>query len=140
MTQLVSRAKKQFVIVKELTSSNITTGAELDITSPATGEITVDDVILKTDSTGLADSGSSAQFEVSTDNDYGQTLVVQENVSSNLGANVTLDISSTTTGQKTVLESGKKLYATASGENCTGSGNIKVYVYCSTADQNAEIY
>ncbi len=140
MAQYVTSAPKQYIIKKTLVSSDITTGAELDITSPAVGQISIDEVILKTDGTGLADSGSSAQFEVSTDNDYGQTLIVQEDVSSNLGANVTLDLSSATTGQKTVLEDGKKVYVTASGEDCTGDGEIEVIVYASVAYPNSEIY
>lgn len=139
MSQLASSVKKQFVVVKTLTSSDITTTAELDITSAATGEITVEDVIVKTDDTGLASSGS-AVLQISTDNDWGGAVIFSDAVA-NLGSNVTLDLDNAgTTGIKTVLEDGKKVYATAKTADFTGDGQVKVYVYCSVAHPNSEIY
>lgn len=126
-----------FVVKKTITSSAITTSAQA-LTSVASGELEIVQVIVKTDSTGLA---GGTNFEILSDNAKGVANILVETVA-NLGANVTKtlmgnsaagdtttsDATPTVTALATVLEAGKKLQFKNTGSVGTGAGKIDVYV------------
>ncbi len=127
---------KKFIIKKVITSSDILTSA-IDLVGSGVGELTVDDIILKTDSTGLA---AGTNIEIETTNANGLADVMVETVA-NLGANKTVNLSAASvTGIKTVIEDGKKLTIKSTVAACTGAGKLYVYLYLSRASANGEIY
>ena len=127
----------KFIIKKEITSSDIKAASSLDLTVPGSGEIKIDDIILKTDGTGLA---GGTNIEITTDNDNGAENVMVETVA-NLGANATVELSgASVSGVKTVLEDGKRLQMNCTGVDCTGAGKVFVYIFCSRATKSAQIY
>ena len=127
-----------FTIKKTITSSDITTSAQA-LTSVANGgELLIEQIIVKTDATGLA---GGTNFVIATDNAKGTVNNFVETVA-NLGANITLVLSGgaiqaetttsdahpTVTSCPTVLEAGKKLTFNNTGSVGTGAGTIDVYV------------
>jgi len=126
-----------FWIKKTVVSSTITFGSAVDITTVSTGgELAVEEVVLKTDATGLA---TGTNFELKSDNTDGAANFVVETVA-NLGANVTVDLSgASVTGVKTVIETGKKLQVQSTVADCTGAGEIDVYVKFSRLTAGATI-
>jgi hypothetical protein len=114
----------RLIVKKTITSSTITTSAQ-DLTSTALGEFLIDNVILKTDSTGLA---GATNFRILSNNSKGLVAICEEAVA-NLGANKTVDIfTASVVKQRTVLESGKKLQFLGTASAGTGAGTIDVYV------------
>lgn len=115
----------EFWVKKEVTSSDIKTAFLLSITDASTGgELALTDVILKTDSTGLA-TGTNIQLK--TTNTHGATLIASEAVAS-LGANATSDTNSMLTFVKTIIETGKRVVMDCTGIDCTGAGIMYVYL------------
>lgn len=113
------------ILKKSITSSTITTAAQ-DLSTTALGEFLVENVILKTDSTGLA---GATNFRVLSNNSLGLAAILEETVA-NLGANKTVDITTASVvKQRTVLESGKKLQYLGTASAGTGAGVIAVYVH-----------
>lgn len=125
-----------FVIKKTITSSGLLTTAQ-DLTTVANrGELEVVQIIVKTDSTGLA---GATNLEILSNNAKGQVNIAVAAVSG-LGASKTKvmvggsDDSTTDdnffeiTGRGTVLEAGKKLQYIGTGSAGTGAGTIDVYV------------
>lgn len=126
---------KEFIIKKTITSSSISNTA-LDLTAQSYGEFQIRNVILKTDSTGLA---TGTNLVVSTTNAKGLANVLVEAIS-NLGANKTVDISSASvTKQPTVLSSGAKVQLSCTGSACTGAGTVDVYLVLEAVDTNSYI-
>jgi len=115
-----------FWIKKTMVSSDIVSGAPVDITGVSSaGELAIEDVVVKTDGTGLA---GGTNFELKSNNAKGQLNFFVETVA-NLGASVTVDNSDASVlGEHTVLESGKKLQVQATVGDCTGAGTIDIYV------------
>lgn len=131
-----------------LTSSNILLSAATDLTSAAHGgDLVVEQVILMTDSTGLA---TGTNFEISVSGEtYGENKPIVEAVS-NLGASVSRaviggDTDATNvrllsvTGTPFVLQAGDKLQYGSSGADCTGAGKILVAIKFSRVTDNADI-
>lgn len=119
-------AGRQFWIKKTLTSSAIVT-AGVDVTGVASGEIAIEDVIVKTDGTGLA---AMTNFTLTTDNAKGLATFFST-AASGLGANKTIDLAgASVTKIKTVVEDGKKVIAKATAADGTGAGTIDVYLLC----------
>jgi len=113
-----------FWIKKTLTSNEITIGG-VDITNTSQGgELVIEDIILQTDSTGLA---GGTNFLITSDNSKGAPTILSHAVSS-LGANVTLNLSAATVKSPCVLEIGRKLMAKMTVSNGTGSGTIDVRI------------
>jgi hypothetical protein len=82
-------------------------------------------VILKTDSTGLA---GGTNFVLSSNNAKGLANILVETVA-NLGANKTVDMfTASVTKIRTVLESGKQLQISNTVGAGTGAGTIDIYV------------
>lgn len=128
----------RFTVKKTITSSGITTSAQ-DLTSVANrGDLRIVEIIVKTDSTGLA---GGTNFTILSDNAKGVVNILVETVA-NLGANITKvmsgggtaadtstsDARPSVTALPTVLEAGKKLQYLNTGSVGTGAGTIDVYV------------
>lgn len=115
-----------FWVKKTVTSSDIKTATAVDITGVSSGgELQVEDVIVKTDSTGLA---GGTNFQILSDNAKGLANIFVETVA-NLGASKTMDLSgASVTGIKTVIETGKKLQVQNTDADGTGTGTIDIYV------------
>lgn len=135
-------------IKKTITSSDITTSAQ-DLSSVATGELSIDQVIVKTDATGLA---GGTNFVVLSNNAKGVVNILVETIA-NLGANITKvmfggginadtttsDATASVTALPTVLEAGKKLQFNNTGAAGTGAGTIDVYVFFTRLADGANI-
>lgn len=126
-----------FWIKKTMVSSAIVSGAPVDITSVSSGgELAVEDVIVKTDGTGLA---TGTNFELKTDNARGQLNFFVETVA-NLGASVTVNLdAASVTGERTILESGKKFQVQSTVLDCTGGGEIDIYIKLRRIDAGATV-
>lgn len=125
----------RYIIKKTLTSSSIPT-AGVDITDNAFGEFLITNVVLKTDSTGLA---GGTNLQVTINNAKGLATCLEETVD-NLGANKCVDMSSASVSkQPTVLENGKKITIKSTVGACTGSGTIDIYVIMEKLDQGSSI-
>jgi hypothetical protein len=116
----------EFWIKKTVTSSAILEASSVDITGVSSvGELAITDVILKTDSTGLA---TGTNFELLTDNTKGIVNILVETVA-NLGANTTVTLlDASVTKKPTVLEVGKKIQVHSTVAACTGAGTIDIYI------------
>ncbi len=115
-----------FWIKKTVTSSDILTASNLDITGTSSGgELVIEEVLLKTDNPGLA---GGTNFELLSNNAKGLANICVETVA-NLGSLKTIDMyTASVTKQRTVLESGAKLQVHSTVGNCTGGGTIDIYV------------
>ncbi len=115
-----------FWIKKTMTSSNILDSGNTDITGvSAGGELAIEDVIVKTDGTGLA---TGTNFELLSNNAKGLANIFVETVA-NLGATKTVDLTgASVTKIRTILESGAKLQVHSTAADCTGAGTIDIYV------------
>lgn len=112
------------ILKKTITSSTITTSAQ-DLSTTSLGEFLVDNVVLKTDSTGLA---GATNFRILSNNAKGLVAICEETVA-NLGATKTIDMfTASVVKQRTVLESGKKIQFLGTASAGTGAGTIDVYV------------
>lgn len=125
-----------FWISKTFVSSTITFATPVDMTGVSTGELAVEEVILKTDSVGLA--GGTA-FQVKSNNVTGRADFIAETVA-NLGANNTVDIENASVfGSRSVLESGKKFQVQSTIADCTGAGTVTVYIKLSRVVAGASV-
>ncbi|MFA5695921.1 MAG: hypothetical protein WC917_00445 [Bacilli bacterium] len=115
-----------FWIKKTMTSSNILDSGNTDITGVSSGgELAIEDVIVKTDGTGLA---TGTNFELLSNNAKGLANIFVETVA-NLGATKTVDLTgASVTKIRTILESGAKLQVHSTAADCTGAGTIDIYV------------
>ena len=130
------RLGDEFWLKKTLTSSDIlTTG--VDVTGVSSGgELAIEDVIVKSDGTGLA---AMTNFELETNNANGLADFFVT-VASGLGANKTIDLANASvTKIKTILESGKKVVARASAAHGTGAGTVDVYIKFRRLAQGATV-
>jgi len=116
----------RFWVKKTLTSSGILASAASDVTGVSSGgDLKINDVIVKTDSTGLA---AGTNFELKTNNAKGLLNFFVTAVSG-LGATKTIDLANASvTKIKTVLESGKKIQVQSTAADCTGDGTIDVWI------------
>lgn len=125
-----------FWVKKTVTSSDILAASAVDITSVASGgELAIEDIVIKTDSTGLA---TGTTFRIISDNTKGTTAIFLTKISK-MGANKMLNFksefndannASETTGinSPTVLELGKKLSVRNTDAASTGAGTIDIYI------------
>lgn len=120
-------AGAEFWYVKSaVVSSTITTaGVDLSVVSIG-GELSIEDVIVKTDaSTGLA---GGTNFQLQTTNANGLAVFFAQAVAGLSGAKTICMANATTANARTVMESGKKLQASSTVANCSGAGTIDIYV------------
>jgi hypothetical protein len=120
-----------FVVEKSLTHSDIVSGG-VDVTGTSSGgDILIEDVIIANGSTAMSSAGGAAVLELYTNNTNGSNTFLSE-PESGLIANGTMDLDNATLeGVRTVLESGKKVTAKATGEDFTSGGAVKIYLICS---------
>lgn len=131
-----------------ITSSTITTTAQ-NLTTAATGRLFVKQIIVKTDSTGLA---GGTNFQILSNNAKGVVNIAVETVA-NLGANATRVLTTlppaadTTTSDgvfsvtalPTILESGKRIQYSNTSAVGTGAGTIDIAIQFERVDDNATI-
>lgn len=115
-----------FWVKKIVTSSAILLASAVDITGVSSGgDLAIEDVIVKTDATGLA---GGTNFELKSNNAKGLLNIFVETVA-NLGATKTVDLTGASVVKiRTVLESGKKLQVQSTVAACTGTGTIDIWV------------
>lgn len=126
-----------FVVSKTITSSAISTTTAADLTNTVTGKLYVDNIILSTDSPGLA--GCTSLNILVSGNTYGTTVVASSAVSS-LATSSTIDLNSASTKQRIVLENGAKLQYKGIGGTCSGAGKLQATVILKKADAGSSIY
>lgn len=115
----------EFWLKMPVVCNTITSASPVNLTTVAEGELAIIDVILKTDSTGLA---GATNIQIKVDNADGQAVVLEETVA-NLGANKTITLpSASVSGKETILEVDKKIQIQATGSDGTGAGVVNVYV------------
>lgn len=145
---VVKSAGQRFWVGATITSSTLTTTAQ-DFTTVSTGRLYIRNVLVKTDSTGLA---GATNFELLSNNAKGVANIFVETVA-NLGANVTKcitdgaiqaetttsDAHPTVTALPTVLETGKKIQFDGTAAPGTGAGTIDVFIEFERIDDNADI-
>lgn len=133
-------AGSEFWFVKKgvVSSTILTTGLALSAASIG-GEIAIEDVILKTNSVGLA---GATLINLQTNNANGVLVFFSTSIAS-LGANLTVNSAqatvAATTNAQTVLELGKVLTIAATVGNGTGAGTVDVYVKCKRLSPGAEL-
>ena len=137
-----------FWLKKTLTSSDITS-AGTDITGTSTGgELALEEVVVKADSTGLAGAGDTS-FRIVSTNAKGTTTVLSVAISE-LTTGKTVDLSRAAAldsdtddawgiNKQTILENGAKLTANMLTANGTGSGTIDVYVKFRRLDDKSDV-
>lgn len=125
-----------FWVKKTVTSSAILFGSSVDITLPSGGgELVIEDILIKTDSTGLA---TGTTFRVVSDNSKGTTTVFLTRISK-LGVrkqtNLDKEYDDSVNDSKTlgvnvpvVLEAGKKLSVRNTDADSTGAGTIDIHI------------
>lgn len=132
-----------FVITKLVDYSNITTSG-VDITNTVqSGDLILEEMIVRTDDSVAMASGTSLVI-VQSGNDYGAATIASSAISS-LAAGKTLDLNDWTVGNsKTVLEDGSKLQAKCSSADCQGTngttGYLDITMVFSKVDRQAYIY
>jgi hypothetical protein len=100
------------------------------------GELSIEDVILKTDSTGLA---AGTNLTLSSNNTNGIAIFMTTAISG-LGANKTVDWTNASVSKhRTVLEVGKKVTAKMTVADGTGAGTVDVYLLCRRLARGAHV-
>lgn len=132
-----------------LTSSNILNSAATDLTSVASGDLVIEQVVLATDATGLA---AGTNFEISVNGEtYGIDKPIVEAVS-NLAGSAQRQYPSQVAGETTndnqitvtcavpiVIQAGDKLQYGSSGADCTGAGKVLVALKFVRVSEGADI-
>ncbi len=125
------------IVEKVVTSSDLSTSTPTAITQYATGNFYIDNIIVSTDSTGLA---TGTNFIINVDSPtYGLTTILS-NAVSGLGANKTVDLNSATVKQRVILEDGSRLVAYCTTANCEGAGKAKITVILKKASWGSAIF
>jgi hypothetical protein len=125
-TSLSGAIGTEFGIKKTLTSSAITTSAQNLTTASTGGELLIKDIIIQTDSTGLA---GGTLMQITSTNAKGNLTVFTYAVAT-LGGNATGNFEISGIGTPFVLESGANLQYNMTGINGTGAGTADVRVIC----------
>jgi len=123
-----------FILQVTVTSSAIPNNTQTNgaLTAAANGAIVIEDIILETDSTGVA---GPTNLEFTTNNVKGLTGAAAPNVLqavSGLGANKTVvcKTSSTTKILPFTIEDGKKLFLDGDDGAGTGAGTVRITLLC----------
>lgn len=132
----------QFTVRSDVTSSQIPNNTQTGgaITGAASGQLLILDILLNTDSTGLA---GPTNIEFSVDNTNGATgaaaPIFLEAVSA-LGANATESKKDATSHTlPMLLESGAKLYIHGDDAAGTGAGVANITILCQRVDLGASL-
>jgi hypothetical protein len=131
-------AGSEFWYVKKgiVSSTILTTGVAISAASIG-GEIAIEDVIMKTNSVGLA-GGTNLQLK---SNNANGVLIFFDTTVASLGANATVNMASATAlaNGRTVLEVGKVLTLQSTVGNNTGAGTVDVYIKCKRLAPGADL-
>lgn len=135
----------EFWLKTTVVSSNILTAARSLTIAASLGELVIEDIILKTDGTGIAGAGT---LKITCTNSKGTDVIMQALVA-RLGANRTFDLESARQftqqeqapglSMKTVLEQNKAIQIHASESNLTGAGTVDVYIKCRRLAAGADL-
>ena len=145
--KVVKAAGSSFWIKKTITSSTVLTTAQ-SLTTAATGQLAVVQIIVKSDATGLV---GPTNFEILSDNAKGLVNIfvetaanlasaVKTHVLNGAGINAdttTVDGVASVTAVPTILEAGKKLQFIGTASAGTGAGTLDVFVKFERIDENA---
>lgn len=113
-----------FVWTGTITSSSITTTPQT-LATPTLGLLYIDNIILRTDATGLA---GGTNFVISSNDTSGASTIIAETVA-NLGANKTIDLNSASvTKQRTVVSNSSVLRYNNTAAVGTGAGVLTVTI------------
>ena len=115
----------EFWVKKSILAANIDVATATNLTTISSGgELSVEDVIVKNDVTGVA---TSTNINILSDNTDGAPIIWAEAIA-NLGPNTTVDLhKATVRGVRTILEEGKRIKIQATGLDATG-GTVYVYI------------
>lgn len=131
-----TKAGTRFWVKKTVTSSACLYTAATALTGAADGQLALLDVIVKTDSTGLA---TGTNFQLLTDNAKGLAVFFSTAISG-LGASKTIDFANASvTKIKTVIEDGKVVKQQNTVADSTGSGTADVWMLFERIDDDATI-
>jgi hypothetical protein len=136
-TGLLAAGSEFWYVKKGVVSSTIlTTGVAISAASIG-GDIAIEDVILKTNSVGLA-GGTNLQIK---SNNANGVLIFFDTTVASLGANATVNMASATAlaNGRTVLELGKILTVQSTVGNNTGAGTVDIYVKCKRLAPGADL-
>lgn len=112
------------MVKRTITSSAILTASATTFLT-ATGELAIDNIIVKSDATGLA---GGTNFQILTNNAKGLANILVETVA-NLGTNKTIDLNNASvTKIRSSIETTKALQVQSTVGACTGSGTIDIIV------------
>lgn len=125
------------IVEKVITSSELSTSTPVAVTQYATGNFYIDNIIVSTDSTGLA---TGTNFIINVDSPTYGLKTILSNAVSGLGANKTVDLNSATVKQRVMLEDGDRLVAYCTTANCEGAGKAKITVILKKASWGSAIF
>lgn len=128
----------RFTIKKTITSSDIKTATDLDVTQVLQGAVgaIIKDVVVRTDGTGLAD-GTNVSLKVS---DGTTAIAFFTEAVANLGADAIVDLANASvTGIKAPISYGEKVVIDCTVADCTGDGTIDVYIEFEKLDTTVAI-
>ena len=116
-----------FWVKKTMISSAVVQTPAADLTGVSTiGELALEDIIIKSDATGLA---TGTNIEIKTNNAKGILAAMVTIVSGLGGAVKSVDlINASVSHQQTILEVGKKLTINSTAADCDGSGTVDIYM------------
>ena len=115
----------EFWVKKSILATSIDVATATNLTTISSGgELSVEDVIVKNDATGVV---TATNINILSDNTDGAPIIWAETVA-NLGPNTTVDLhKATVRGVRTILEEGKRIKIQATGVDATG-GTVYVYI------------
>jgi len=101
-------------------SSTVLTATALNKFLVVGDGVVIEDTIVQTDGTGIA-GGTLFQVKHSGTGSYGAAIILSHAVSA-LGANVTFDMTTATTKNRTTLVGGEYITLSSTSADCTGAG------------------
>lgn len=122
-----------YTVQTTLTSSAILNSAATNLFQSIGDGVVIEDIICETDATGLA---AGTLFQLKRTDSYGANIILSHAVAS-LGANVTIDMSTATTKNRSVVGSGKYITSFATGADCTGAGTVRVTIKYRRVNSNS---
>ena len=132
LTTALTTSGKAIVITKTITSSSIPDdggGSPLSaaLTGAASGSLILEEIIMQTDSTGLAGTTTTQVVCDNAKGLTGATVPIWDEATANLGANATINNDlADVNNLPIVLETTKKLYINADDTDGTGGGTVDV--------------
>lgn len=138
------QAGTTIIVTKTITSTDIkndgVTPLNAPLTGAASGDLMLEEIIMQTDSTGLAGGTTIQVISDNTDGLTGNTVPIWDEAVGNLGSNATINNTSADVNLlPMMLESGKKLYINNDTADGTGGGTVEVIMLFRRASAGATI-